>query len=40
MSGAGIAAKTRDGWDSGDYGRFVRLTDPEGNPVELWQPPS
>ncbi len=20
------------------YGRFARLTDPEGNPIELWQP--
>ena len=21
-------------------GRFARLTDPEGNPIELWQPPA
>jgi glyoxylase I family protein len=21
-----------------DVGRFARLTDPEGNPIELWQP--
>ena len=20
------------------YGRFARLTDPEGNPIELWEP--
>jgi predicted enzyme related to lactoylglutathione lyase len=20
------------------YGRFARLTDPDGNPIELWQP--
>ena len=22
------------------YGRFARLHDPEGNPIELWEPPS
>ncbi len=22
------------------YGRFARLHDPEGNPIELWQPPN
>jgi glyoxylase I family protein len=21
------------------HGRFARLTDPEGNPIELWEPP-
>lgn len=21
-----------------DYGRFARIIDPEGNPIELWQP--
>jgi predicted enzyme related to lactoylglutathione lyase len=25
--------------DTEPYGRFARLTDPEGNPIELWQPP-
>ena len=24
--------------DDGAYGRFVHLEDPEGNPIELWQP--
>ena len=36
---AGIAVETRPEWD-GDYGRFARIHDPEGNPVELWQPPA
>ena len=22
------------------YGRFARLHDPEGNPIELWEPPA
>lgn len=35
----GIAAETREEWD-GPHGRFARIHDPEGNPVELWQPPS
>jgi predicted enzyme related to lactoylglutathione lyase len=21
-----------------DYGRFAHITDPEGNPIELWEP--
>jgi catechol 2,3-dioxygenase-like lactoylglutathione lyase family enzyme len=36
---AGIAAETRAEWD-GPHGRFARIHDPEGNPVELWQPPA
>ncbi|MFD2648195.1 VOC family protein [Devosia albogilva] len=36
---AGIAVETRpDEWDSPETGRFARIHDPEGNPVELWQP--
>ena len=34
---AGIAVETRDEWDS-EIGRFARIHDPEGNPIELWQP--
>ncbi len=34
---AGIAVETRAEWDS-EVGRFARIHDPEGNPVELWQP--
>lgn len=34
---AGIVIETRDEWDS-EVGRFARIQDPEGNPVELWEP--
>ncbi len=40
LSDAGIAAETREEWDAGGYGRFARIHDPEGNPVELWEPPA
>jgi glyoxylase I family protein len=35
---AGIEVETRAEWNS-EIGRFARIHDPEGNPVELWQPP-
>lgn len=38
LAAAGIAVETRPEWD-GEWGKFARLYDPEGNPVELWQPP-
>ncbi|WP_306117224.1 MULTISPECIES: VOC family protein [unclassified Roseitalea] len=38
---AGIAVETRAEWDAHpEVGRFARIHDPEGNPVELWQPAS
>jgi catechol 2,3-dioxygenase-like lactoylglutathione lyase family enzyme len=41
LAAAGIPAETRAEWDGdGSYGRFARIHDPEGNPVELWQPPA
>ena len=37
---AGIAVETRSDWDGdGSYGQFARIHDPEGNAIELWQPP-
>lgn len=37
---AGIEVETRpDEWDTAETGRFARLADPEGNQIELWQPP-
>lgn len=40
MQAAGIAVETRAEWDGdGSYGRFARVHDPEGNPIELWEPP-
>lgn len=37
---SGIAVETRpDEWDTPETGRFARITDPDGTPIELWQPP-
>lgn len=38
LAAAGIAAETRAEWDSPETGRFARIHDPEGNPLELWEP--
>ena len=41
LRAAGIAVETRADWDGdGSYGTFARIHDPEGTPVELWQPPA
>ena len=40
LAGAGIAAETRAEWDAPETGRFARIHDPEGNPIELWEPPA
>ena len=40
LRAADIEVETRPDWDSADYGRFARIHDPEGNPVELWEPPT
>lgn len=40
LTKAGIAVETRAEWDTPETGRFARIHDPEGNPVELWEPPS
>ncbi len=39
LTTSGIAVETREEWDS-EVGRFARIHDPEGNPVELWEPAS
>lgn len=36
LEAAGIAVETREDWDS-EVGRFARIHDPEGNPIELWE---
>jgi glyoxylase I family protein len=38
LSGAGIEVITKPEWDMPGIGRFARLHDPEGNPIELWEP--
>nr|WP_272210409.1 VOC family protein [Marinicella sp. W31]MDC2876290.1 VOC family protein [Marinicella sp. W31] len=35
---AGIEISTDPAWDIPGVGRFARIHDPEGNPIELWQP--
>lgn len=41
LRAAGIPVETRADWDGdGSYGSFARIHDPEGTPIELWQPPS
>lgn len=37
LQGWGIEVEVRPEWDS-EVGRFARIHDPEGNPVELWEP--
>jgi len=37
LAAAGIPVETRPEWDS-EVGRFCRIHDPEGNPIELWEP--
>ena len=36
----GVAVKTDPEWDHPDTGKFARIHDPEGNAIELWQPPA
>lgn len=38
LRAADIAVETRPEWDDLTYGRFARIHDPEGNPIELWEP--
>jgi glyoxylase I family protein len=39
LSEAGVQVVTNAHWDSPETGKFARIYDPEGNPLELWQPP-
>lgn len=40
LTAAGIAVETRAEWDTPETGRFARIHDLEGNPIELWEPPA
>jgi len=40
LTAAGIAIVTKAEWDTPETGRFARIHDPEGNPIELWEPPT
>ena len=40
LRAAGIDVITDAAWDSPQTGRFARIHDPEGNAIELWEPPA
>ena len=40
LRAAGISIITNPEWDHADIGRFARIHDPEGNAIELWEPPA
>lgn len=40
LRAADIAIITKAEWDNPDVGRFARIHDPEGNAIELWEPPA
>ena len=40
LSAAGVDVTTKAEWDDPSTGCFARIHDPEGNPIELWEPPA
>ena len=40
LRAAAVEVRTDPSWDDPSVGRFARIHDPEGNPIELWEPPS
>jgi predicted enzyme related to lactoylglutathione lyase len=40
LTAAGIACLTKPEWNDPAVGRFARIHDPEGNAIELWEPPA
>jgi predicted enzyme related to lactoylglutathione lyase len=40
LRAADIDVITKEEWDSIGIGSFARIHDPEGNPIELWEPVS
>ncbi len=41
LKAAGIAIITKAEWDATpEIGKFARIHDPEGNAIELWEPPA
>ena len=39
LRASGIEIITKPEWDDPHVGRFARIHDPEGNAIELWEPP-
>jgi predicted enzyme related to lactoylglutathione lyase len=40
LNASGVEVITKAEWDSPETGRFARIHDPEGTPIELWEPPA
>lgn len=40
LNASGIDVTVKPEWDSPETGRFARIHDPEGNAIELWEPPA
>lgn len=40
LTAAGVAVIVKPEWDAPEVGRFARIHDPEGNAIELWEPPA
>ena len=40
LAAQGVAAERRAEWDDPAVGCFARIHDPEGNAIELWEPPA
>ncbi len=39
LESKGVTVEQKEEWNSmPEYGTFARVYDPEGNPIELWQP--
>lgn len=38
LTASGIEVTVKAEWDDPAVGRFARIHDPEGNPIELWEP--
>ncbi|MCU1392440.1 MAG: glyoxalase [Ilumatobacteraceae bacterium] len=36
---AGVEVTTKPEWNDPSVGQFARIHDPDGNAIELWEPP-
>jgi len=40
LRSSGVEVITKPEWNDPGVGNFARIHDPEGNPIELWEPPA
>jgi predicted enzyme related to lactoylglutathione lyase len=40
LRASGVEVIVKPEWESPEIGRFARIHDPEGNAIELWEPPA